>query len=40
MNCKDDCANYEACEYAPECECVMCCINYTSKEADNAATKA
>ena len=28
MNCKDDCKNYEGCEYAPECECVMCCINY------------
>lgn len=32
MNCKDNCANYEGCDYAPECECVMCCIEYKPKE--------
>lgn len=35
MNCKDDCKNYEGCEYAPECECVMCCIDYKPKGEGN-----
>ena len=39
MNCKDDCKNYESCEYAPECECVLCCIEYTPKEEDGAKTR-
>ena len=40
MNCKDDCKNYEGCEYAPECECVLCCVEFVPKEAENATQNA